>query len=258
MIQRLNTHVQAAHQSWHARFWEIDALRGLAVVLMIFFHLMWDLAYFGLAEINIYAWPWQAFARSIGGTFILLLGLSLALQLTRSNARALWMPTLRRGCMLFGLGMIITIVTRLLLGEGFIVFGILHMLGISLIMAYPLTRWPLPILLLLSVLVIALGIALDQVVVSYPWLIWLGARQEGRVMADYYPLFPWFGVVLLGIGIGRTLYPQGERRRNLPELRHIAPIRALCFLGRHALLIYLIHQPILLGLLFGFGARPPA
>jgi uncharacterized membrane protein len=78
-------------------------------------------------------------------------------------------------------------------------------------------------------------------------------KQAGIYMVDYYPVLPWFGLSLLGIFTGYTLYPQGVRRFSLPNLAALLPVRGLRFLGRHSLLIYVIHQPILIGLLFALG-----
>ena len=75
-------------------------------------------------------------------------------------------------------------------------------------------------------------------------------------MVDYYPLFPWFGVALLGIFAGESLYPAGMRRFDLPDWSRVAIVRGLRFLGRHSLLIYVTHQPVLIGvfILLGFGS----
>jgi uncharacterized membrane protein len=72
-------------------------------------------------------------------------------------------------------------------------------------------------------------------------------------MVDYYPVLPWFGLALLGIFTGYSLYPQGVRRFSLPDGSAFPPFQALRFLGRHSLLIYVIHQPILIGLLMALG-----
>jgi uncharacterized membrane protein len=72
-------------------------------------------------------------------------------------------------------------------------------------------------------------------------------------MVDWYPVFPWFGAALLGVFVGFTLWPGGRRRFDLPDLSQTAPVRGLAFLGRHSLLIYLVHQPVLLGLLIVTG-----
>ncbi len=240
-----------------ARFWEVDTLRGIAVVLMVFYHFIWDLNYFGLYEANMLVGPWQIFARSIASIFIFVMGLSLTLSYTRARQRAghsaLFKKYLGRGGQIFGLGMVITLVTYFFIGRGFVIFGILHLLGLSLIIAYPFLHYNKWFSLLAGLLIIGLAIYLDRLVVPFPWLIWLGVKQAGIYMVDYYPLLPWSGVALLGVFAGYTFYPQGVPQFTLPDLAQAAPIRGLRFLGQHSLLIYLIHQPILIGLFIGLG-----
>lgn len=234
------------------RFWEIDTVRGIAVVLMVFFHLMWDLSFFGAYSGSMLATPWRIFARSIGTTFIFLLGLSLTLTHSRLSPKMqgleLFKKYLLRGAMIFGWGMVITAVTYFVLGRGFVVFGILHLLGLSTILAYPFLRWRWASLAA-AIGIIALGSYVNDVRSLSPWLLWLGVKQLGRYMVDYYPLVPWFGVALLGVFCGLTLYPEGVPRFRLPDLSQKAPARALSFLGRHSLVIYLVHQPLILGVL---------
>jgi len=240
----------------YPRLWEVDTIRGIATILMIGYHLIFDLAFFGAYAGNMYSTPWQLVARSIGTTFILVLGVSLTLRYHRLrpelNQRQLFRKYLQRGATLFGLGMVVTVVTYFVLGRGFVVFGILHLLGLSVILAFPFlrSRWAS---LAGGVVAIGLGVYLGSVKVLYPWLLWLGVPQFGRFMVDYYPIFPWFGFALLGMFVGFTLYPRGIRRFALPDLSHTTSIRALTYLGKHSLLIYLIHQPILLGLLILVG-----
>ena len=107
-----------------------------------------------------------------------------------------------------------------------------------------------------GILIILAGIYIDSLRSDSFWLNWLGLKQPGRSMVDYYPVFPYFGIVLIGVFAGRLLYPAGVRRFALPDLSQVRPVRGLRFLGRHSLLIYLIHQPILIGLLFVLGFRP--
>jgi uncharacterized membrane protein len=243
-----------------ARLWEVDTLRGFAIVLMIFYHFVWDLEYFGLYRVNVLSTPWQTFARTIASTFIFVMGVSLTLSYAKAKRQAehsstLFKKYLRRGGQIFGLGMLITLVTYFFIGQrGFIIFGILHLLGASIILAYPFLPYSKWASLGAGLLVIGGTIFyLDRQVVTYPWLIWLGVKQAGTYMVDYYPLFPWFGVALLGIFAGQTLYPQGIPRLAWPDLAQIAPIRGLRFLGRHSLLIYLVHQPILIGVFMALG-----
>lgn len=236
------------------RIWEVDAIRGIAIIEMVIFHLVWDLHFFGWYEANIFQGPWQLFARNIGATFTFVLGVSLTLSYNRVLAQteqpAPFIKYLRRGGFIFGLGMVITVATYFVIGRGFVIFGILHLLGLSVMVAYPFLRMSPWVSLGAGVAALWAGTQLNSIYVSYPWLIWLGLPQTGRIMFDYYPLLPWFGFALLGIFAGYMLYPQGTRRFALPDWSEVPPIYGLRFLGRHSLLIYMLHQPILLGIFY--------
>jgi uncharacterized membrane protein len=239
------------------RLWEVDTLRGVAIVLMVFYHFTWDLVYFEAYQANLLVGPWQWFARSIATFFLFIMGVSLTLSDVKAGQRLGRPPTftkyLLRGGKIFGLGLIITVATYFFIGRGFVIFGILHLLGLSIILAYPFLRSNRWVSLIAGLLVIMLGIVVDTLVVSYPWLIWLGVKQQGIYMVDYYPVLPWFGLALLGIFAGYSLYPQGVRSFFLPDWAAFPLVRGLRFLGRHSLLIYVIHQPILIGLLIALG-----
>jgi uncharacterized membrane protein len=235
-----------------ARYWEIDALRGVAIILMILFHLSWDLSFLGLARIRMSAgfWPW--FSRIIATIFLSLVGISLTVSHARSRPGQGFRRILLRGLKVFGYGVAITVATYLFIPREFVVFGILHLIGFSIVAAYPFLprcRWLLS--LGFGTLFVVIGTYLNRQVTVTPWLIWLGVPQLGRPMADWYPVLPWYGLVLVGIAAGHVLYPQGERRYVLPDRSGVPVIRELAFLGRHALLIYLAHQPILLAVLTG-------
>ena len=120
------------------------------------------------------------------------------------------------------------------------------------ILAYPFlrSRWAS---LVAGIVVIGLGVYVNGLKSPSPWLLWLGVQQVGRYMVDFYPLLPWFGIALLGVFVGLTLYPGGTPRFALPDLTQRTPIRGLTFLGKHSLLIYLIHQPILFAILILVG-----
>lgn len=242
------------------RLWEVDTARGFAIVLMVFYHFIWDLYYFDLYQADLMRGPWQIFARSIATTFIFVMGVSLTLSYRKAghklDSAALAKKYIGRGAKIFGWGMLITAATYLFIGRGFVIFGILHLLGFSIIIAYPFLGRSQWLSLLMGLLIIGAGIYADRLVVSHPWLIWLGIKQRGIFMVDYYPVLPWAGIAFLGIFTGRLLYPAGGRRLSLPDLSGLAPVQALSLLGRHSLLIYLVHQPVLIGsfILLGFGS----
>lgn len=237
------------------RFWEIDALRGVAIVMMVLVHLRYDLVYYGGYRTPLLVSAgWVNFARATASIFMFLVGVSLTLSFARATKvepgdRQLFAKYLKRGLTVFGWGMVITVVTWVLLREGAVYFGILHFIGLSIILAYPFLRLRLPNLLI-GLILIALGTYLNGRTFTFPWLMWLGLVPERLTSVDYYPLIPWFGVVLIGVFLGNSFYPDLARKFKLPEWSGYLPIRLLSFLGRHSLLIYLVHQPIVVALLY--------
>jgi uncharacterized membrane protein len=231
------------------RYWEIDALRGVAIVMMVTYHLAYDLAFLGYYQANVVAGPWRAFARITASLFISLVGVSLALSYARFRGKEggwdLYKRYLVRGLKLSGWGMVITLITWVYMGKVVVIFGILHIIGVATMLAYPFLslRWAN---LFTGLMIIALGIYLNQLPVSHPWMLLLGLRPRTLFQVDYFPLLPWFGVVLLGVFVGQSLYPGGERRFNLPDLSNRPGIKGLVWSGRHSLAIYLVHQPLLL------------
>ncbi|MCD6477881.1 MAG: DUF1624 domain-containing protein [Candidatus Aenigmarchaeota archaeon] len=229
------------------RFYEIDLLRGIAIVLMITFHLFYDLKFFGIYNPGESFAFWWFFPRFIAFLFIFLVGVSLTLSYSRIRK---WPENKKikkyflRGLNIFSWGLLITTVTYIFLPKEFIIFGILHFIGLSIILAYPLIRYKYPNIILGTSL-IGLGTFLGGVYVSFPWLLWLGLIPRSFYTLDYFPLIPWFGVVLLGIFFGNTFYPNGKRIFRIKEIKNPA-INFICALGRNSLLIYLIHQPILI------------
>lgn len=233
----------------------MDAHRGFAIVLMIFYHFMWDLSFFGLYRGNILGTGWQSFARFIATNFIFVMGVSLTLSYNSYRRKTGQFPPFQkylwRGGIVFGLGLVITIATYFFIGRGFVIFGILHLLGASIIVAALFLRLNKWLTLLTGIACIGAGIYVDGLLVSHPWLLWLGVKQRGIYMVDYYPMLPWFGIALIGLFVGHTLYPHGQPNFSLPDVSQTALVRGLRFLGRHSLLIYMLHQPLLIGLLFG-------
>ena len=241
-------------RSGQNRFPEVDALRGCAVVMMLLYHMLFDLVFFGNLKMNLFSPFWRGYVLSGASLFVGLAGLSLTLSFSRERKHRNVVPFskyLKRGLLLLFYGMVITLVTYLVLPESYVRFGVLHCIGTSVILAYPFI--PRPWLSLLGGLgSIVAGYFLSLKIFPFSFLLFLGLKPPRFSTLDYFPLFPWFGVVLLGIFAGNFLYPGGERGFTLPNIPAF-PFRGLAFLGRHSLTIYLFHQPVILGLLFLLG-----
>jgi len=236
-----------------ARLWEIDLLRGIAVVMMIAFHLLYDLNYFAGHSFVLSAGFWWLFARFTAVIFLFLVGVSLTLSHSRTRARLsgkeMTMKYARRGLKIFGWGLLITALTWIFLsGKGTIWFGVLHLIGISIILARPLIGRRFLNLLLAFAFTIA-GLYLSIMVFDFPWLLPLGFTPAAFYTLDYLPVLPWFGAVLFGLFFGGTFYPGGKRLFPLSTKAPCA-LKPICFIGRHSLLIYLLHQPVLIGVIY--------
>lgn len=233
------------------RFWEVDAARGVAILMMVLYHLTYDLDTFGGYGIESTSGFWAFFADTTASFFLFLVGVSLAISSSRTGeaGRGGFGKYLLRGLRIFGYGMLLTVGTWLL-GFGVIWFGILHLIGVSIILAYPLLKHRLANLVLGSVIVVVGEyMRLRDVSSDSPWLLPIGVVPEDLFMPDYRPLLPWFGVVLLGLFFGNVLY--GGRVAAASGTPAVA--RPLGFLGRNSLFIYLVHQPILVALLVMLG-----
>lgn len=228
-------------------------MRGVAILMMVIYHLIYDLYYFAISDV-IFTNPfWFYFQRTTASTFIALVGVSLALRYRQMMARhdvAPFRPFLYRGLTLIGWGMVITLATWFALGPRLAIrFGILHFIGVATIAAYPFLRWRW-VNLMFGLLFLMAGKVLQTYTFDLPWLVWLGFEPANHNYVDYFPFIKWFGVVLLGIFAGSTLYGKMGRRFPVPDLTQWPPVQGLQWLGVHALPIYLLHQPLLLAMFF--------
>lgn len=239
-----------------ARYWEVDAWRGTAVITMIIYHLGWDLSFFGVAGLDFQAVTsggWYLLQRFTCISFITLAGLSVTLadrSLRRKYGpgRSTFPFFLRHGAIIFGWGMVITVVIWFS-GVGRVDFGVLHLIGFSIIAVYPLRRFKWLNLALWFAFFVA-GYFVQSTTVDTLWLVWLGFMPAYYPAVDYFPIIPWFGVALLGVFLGNLLYTDNGLVFTLPDWGNRGPVRFLRFLGRNSLVIYLTHQLVLFGLLF--------
>ncbi len=234
-----------ASQRWDA----IDVARGLAIVAMIIYHFSWDLSFFKLIETNILQVPaWRWFARGIAGSFLLLAGVGLALAHAEGfRKRAFLTRLLKVG----GAALAVTLVTFFAFPQSYIFFGILHCIALSSLLALPFLRLHPALTLAAAAFCLVAPWLFTSPALDAPWLDWLGLGALDPMTNDYVPIFPWLGVVLIGVAIGKMLMPRQGTMALARWRSGDAVSRALLWAGRKSLPIYLIHQPVLLGILYG-------
>lgn len=235
------------------RLWEIDFSRGIAILMMVVFHTIFDISFFGIAPVDVSTGFWRYFAYATASFFLLIVGVSLIVSHARAQQKiaglSLTLKFVYRGVFIFALGLLVTLGTWLYLRESFVIFGILHLIGISVLLSPFFFRFR-KLNILLGLMCIPVGWIISGM--SGPAILLpLGIMPPGFTSVDYTPLFPWFGMVLIGMGIGEYLYLGGERQFSLRHLPDFL-VSPLSFFGRHSLVIYLVHQPIIIILLAFF------
>lgn len=233
------------------RYWEVDAGRGIALALMIVFHFIFDLNFLGILKIEPYEGLPLLLQRATISLFLLLVGVSLHISRERMNDKrtaAVAEKFAKRSLFLFAVAALITTATYAFLGgKGFVVFGIIHFIALCVLLT--------PIFLEFKVLnavagagMLASSLFFQLPQAGTPLLLWLGFTPPGFSSVDYVPLYPWLGLVLLGVFAGKTLYPKGRRAFKI-RARQPEGTGLLSWMGRNSLSIYLAHQPMLFGAL---------
>lgn len=226
----------------------LDELRGFAIICMVVYHAMYDLKYIFGVDIPIFFESWFYVIRDIfSGLFIFISG--TVCRFSRNNVK--------RGAQCFFLGMIITFVTPFFSSLP-IQFGILHFLGISM-MLFGLTEKILDYIpALVGIIVFALLFAITwnipmgfigikglfeihlpakafEVGVLFPF----GLHNASFVSSDYFPLFPWFFLFLAGSCFGIW-----AKEGSLPKFFYPTHIKWIAAVGRNTIWVYILHQPV--------------
>lgn len=226
----------------------IDVWRGSALLAMMTYHGAWDVAYLHILRFDPGASPlWRLYAHLIAGSFLFLVGVSLVLA-TREGLR--WPRYLKRLAAILAAAALVSIVTRFVMPEGWVFFGILHQIALASVLALPFLRLPPLAAGLVGALVIALPAFVEWPLFASPALWWVGLAPIPTTSFDYVPLFPWTGVVLLGVAGGHLAVARGLDRRLAAWQPRGRLTRLLAFGGRHSLAVYLLHQGVIYGLLF--------
>ena len=231
------------------RIWEIDFLRGLSIILMVGYHALFDLGEFAGVRtllgipIDLASTGWMAAQYFFASLFIVLSGISSTL--THSNVR--------RAMKILAVAVLVTAVTYVFDSSSAIYFGILHCLAVS-ILVYGLTLEKAGPLASAAAAFAVFGLSAARTVlmrdipVRFDWLLPFDIHSRGFSSYDFFPLLPWLGIFFLGAALGKSIY--APKRSLIPF-----PLRPTFVngAGRHSLLIYIVHQPILLGVLYVLG-----
>lgn len=237
------------------RYGLLDSFRGLVLISMIIYHGSWDLVY--LFQKN---WAWYLgtgayiWQQSICWSFILLSGFCWSLG----------HRPFKRGLLVFGAGVLVSAATLIFMPRERVVFGVLTMIGSSMLLMIPLNktlkRIPAAIGLTFSLLLFFLTRNINNGflgfemwnIVELPKLFYrdyfttfLGFPMQGFFSTDYFSIFPWFFLFLSGYFIYRMM----ESNRGFLDSYFIWKWEPMAFLGRHSLLVYMFHQPLVFGIL---------
>jgi uncharacterized membrane protein len=225
------------------RFDRLDALRAVAIVWMALFHFSFDLAYFKFTQQNFYTDPfWTVQRTCIVSLFLFCAGIGQAVALDQRQG---WPRFWRRWAQVAGCALLVSIGSWLMFKQRFISFGVLHAIAVMLIVARLTARrgrwlW----------LAGALAILLDRVV-HHPFFDsrltnWIGLMTHKPATEDYVPLLPWIGVMWWGVAAGQWIL---KRRREWITQPLPPAWRPMAILGRWSLSFYMLHQPVLIGML---------
>lgn len=247
----MTAHEPSPAQQPARRFAGVDALRGFAVAQMIVYHFIYDLNFYGWVKLAMTRdQPWVGWRTAIVTQFLFVVGVSLALRYAFKPA---WSDFWRRWVQIAGAALLVSAGSWWLFRDRFIFFGILHYIAVALILVrllVPLGR----INLVLGAGALAAGLLFKSAIFNPAALTWIGFALRKPATEDYVPLFPWIGVTLIGAGVGAIWQRKGFVLPPALQALNASPPRWLVWLGTWSLTIYLLHQPVLLGLLWAVKA----
>jgi len=236
--------MNAAH---HTRLPLVDALRGFAVAQMIVYHFIYDLNHFGWLQLAMTReQPWVGWRTAIVTQFLLLVGVSLVLRLARKPG---WRDFWLRWAQVAAAAALVSIGSWLMFGPRLIYIGILHFIAVALLVARPLARLREWNFLLAAAAFALWWLYRDPAYNGFPANI-VGFVTIKPRTEDYVPLFPWIAAVLAGLGLGSLWQRRGFALTPAWQRLNARPPRWLVLAGTWSLTVYLLHQPVMIGLLW--------
>ncbi len=210
---------------------------------MFVYHFAFDLRYYRVLDADFENdLFWLAFRALIVASFMTVVGISIVLADRAGTSTARF---LRRVGIIVLAALAASAGSWLVFPRTYIFFGILHAIAVSSLLAWPLRRRP-AVALGVGIVVLVAGLAWSHPLFDYRGWSWIGFRTHKPYTQDYVPLAPWSAAVFIGIALGHVLV----RKRFAPLARLAQAPRWMLWLGRHSLVVYLVHQPLLLGVLW--------
>lgn len=219
----------------------IDIMRALAIVLMVIFHFLYDLKYFGYVD-----WDtpdgegWREYRYVILTLFFLCVGFGIGVV---HQQKILLTAFLKRLGLVLGAAGLVTVSSLIMVPENWIFFGVLHFIAVASVLALPFARYPL-VALLFGILAI---VVFNLNWVSSTWPFSPIRHLLPSYTNDYVGIFPWIGMVLIGVWLAQVKWMQSD------PLGWVGHNKSISFMSKHSLLIYLVHQPIFFALFGLYG-----
>ncbi len=233
------------------RFDRIDALRGGAIVWMTAFHFCFDLNYFGWIHQNFLADPlWTRQRTAIVSLFLFCAGLGQAVAFVQGQG---WPRFWRRWARIAACALLVTAGSALMFPGSFIYFGVLHGIAVMLVLVRLTARWGRwlwpagAVAMLLPLAALPVHAAFGHLaVLNGRGLNWIGFISMKPITEDYVPVLPWLGVLWWGMAAGQWLLRKRPAWVQGPLPRAFVP---LAWMGRWSLSWYMVHQPVMIGVL---------
>lgn len=233
-----------ATESGGNRLLLLDIARTVALSGMIVFHLVRDLEAFGMvAQGTTLTGGWAIFARCIAGSFLFLSGVSLVQAHSHGFEAKAWA---RRVIVIAGAACLVTLATYVAFPSSYVFFGILHAIAVASILGVPFLVAAPWVAIIGAAAILFAFVTTAHSVFSSPWMAWTGLSINLPASMDFIPLVPWLAPFLMGMALARTVPPQ----RFEPTWPRWVPARALAWPGRNSLAVYLLHQPILVAMVW--------
>ncbi len=232
----------------------LDTLRGISIIYVVIYHFLYDIILFGI-KIPFFN---SFLMETVHNLFLVIL------IMVSGICTAFSRNIFKRGAFIYALGGVITFFTSVFMPENIIIFGVLSFFGISMLL-YGIVKplfdkipWLFQFVLwaLLAVVfwnfdedgtinLFLINLKLPDFLYEIKYLYPLGIKSADFYSADYFPMIPWFFVFLCGTALSKPVL-----EKKAPEFFYKASFAPVDFLGRNSLAVYMLHQPVVYGIVW--------